>query len=94
MGLAAVLNPENYIQQQKRKIPFIPGAFMSPWLSKSQDDGLSAPAENMEKTVSSPLIFTTGGKEASAEDLVKVGSSRRPRPRRLLGINKCQSFNC
>ena len=94
MGLAAVLNPENYIQQQKRKIPFIPGAFMSPWLSKSHDEGLSAPAENMEKTVSSPLIFTAGGEGASAEDLVKVGSSRRPRPRRLLGINKCQSFNC
>ena len=94
MGLAAVLNPDNYLQQQKRKIPFIPGAFITPWLSRSQDEDLSVPPENMEKTVSSPLIFPTSGEKMSSEDLSKVGGSRRPRPRRLLGINKCQSFNC
>ena len=28
MGLAAIFNPDNYIQQQSRKLPFIPGRFL------------------------------------------------------------------
>ena len=83
LGLAAVLNPENYAHQQNRIIPFIPGA-NSPWLSRSQDEGLSNP------DIQIPLSREV----SSAEDLAKSGTTRRARPRRLLGIYKCQSFNC
>ena len=89
MGLAAILKPENYMQQQNRIMPFIPGA-CSTWLSKSQDEGLSNPDIQLENTLSIP----PNREVSSAEDLMKTGSTRRARPRKLLGIYKCQSFNC
>ena len=93
VGLAAIFNPENYIQQQKKKIPFIPGVFIPPWLSSSHDEGLSVHHQqenNFEKTVSSPVLHSID----KEEETIKVSSFRRPRPSRLYGINKCQSLNC
>ena len=89
LGLAAVLNPENYAQQQNRIIPFIPGA-NSPWLSRSQDEGLSNPDIQLEHS----LLIPPSREVSSAEDLATSGTTRRARPRRLLGIYKYQSFNC
>ena len=89
LGLTAILNPENYAQQQNRIIPLIPGA-TSPWLSRSQDEGLANPDIQLEHS----LLIPPTREVSSAEDLAKSGTTRRARPRRLLGIYKCQSFNC
>ena len=63
VGLAAIFNPENYIQQQSKKLPFIPGAFSPAWLTGSQEEGLMAGSRlgvraeaQMEKTQSNPHL--------------------------------------
>ena len=56
LGLAAILNPENYIQQQRHKLPFIPGAFSPAWLGGSQEEGLASSRLGVEKTQSNPHL--------------------------------------
>ena len=56
LGLAAILNPENYIQQQRHKLPFIPGAFSRAWLGGSQEEGLASSRLGVEKTQSNPHL--------------------------------------
>ena len=92
MGLAAVFNPDTYVQQQKRRIPFIPGAFKSSWLTVSQEDGLplSTQSESMEKTVSSPILTNASTDKDTCGNIL---NSDRKRPSKLFGLNKCQSFN-
>ena len=89
----AVLNPETFVQHQSGETPFIPGTsgVSCRRLSRSQDTGLSDSNSTFEKNQMLPSKQVTN----SADNLEKgdTWSSRRPRPNRLLGINKCQSFN-
>ena len=90
LGLASVLNPETYVQQQKKIMPFIPGANTS-WLSRSQEESLF---DQDNHSLENSRLLPLRREVASTEDLEKSGTARKARPKRLLGIYKCQSFNC
>jgi hypothetical protein len=90
LGPTAVLNPENYAQQTEQNNTIHSRGKLPPWLSRSQDEGISNPDIQLENS----LLIPPSREVSSAEDLAESGTTRIAQPRQMLGINKCQSFNC